>query len=363
MMTDAVPRLEIPAADSVSPLLAQFPVRRAWHAGAATGIGSLPGTSPGEAAAMVAGELPELPHLVELPARGVGADLIGRTAGLLVDIWAEVVPSGWRIARRPGRDSLRAKDFLAWDLDAAEEQFAGAEWVKVQVCGPWTLAAGLELPSGHRALTDPGAVRDLAESLVEGLRAHLAEVARRVPGAGVVIQLDEPGLPAVLAGSLPTASGFGTVPAVPGARVQELLAGAVSSFEDHPTVAHCCHAQVPLRLLRASGFDALAVDLTLIGQRPAALDALGELVDEGGKVLAGIIPTSGVTKPEAPLRTWAQPLLDTWNRLGFRRQDLAASVVPTPTCGLAGADHRWAVRAMQLCRQLAGALQDLPETW
>ena len=73
-------------------------------------------------------------------------------------------PSGWRIARRPGRDTLRAKDLLAWDLDAAEEHYAGAEWVKVQVCGPWTLAAGLELPSGHRALTDAGAVSTTSPS-------------------------------------------------------------------------------------------------------------------------------------------------------------------------------------------------------
>ena len=62
-------------------------------------------------------------------------------SAMLVDIYGEVVPSGWRISRRPGRDTSRAKDFLAWDLDAAQEQYAGAEWVKVQVCGPWTLAA------------------------------------------------------------------------------------------------------------------------------------------------------------------------------------------------------------------------------
>ena len=105
---------------------------------------------------MVAGELPSLPHLVELPDRGVGADMVGRAVGMLVDIYGEVVPSGWRISRRPGRDTSRAKDFLSWDLDAAQQQYAGAEWVKVQVCGPWTLAAMLEVPSGHRALTDPG---------------------------------------------------------------------------------------------------------------------------------------------------------------------------------------------------------------
>lgn len=341
----------------------QFPVRRAWHDGAATGIGSLPGTSPGEAAAMVAGELPDLPHLAELPARGVGADMIGRTAGLLVDIWADVVPSGWRITRRPGRDMLRARDLMAWDLDAAEEHYAGAEWLKVQVCGPWTLAAGLELASGHRALTDLGAVRDLAESLAEGLSMHLAQVARRVPGTGLVVQIDEPGLPAVLAGSLPTASGFGTVAAIPAARVLESLTALVESVGDHPTVAHCCHPAVPLTLLRACGFDAVAVDLTAVGEQARALDAVGELVDGGGILLAGLIATEVPARPDGPLRRWAAPVLDVWNRLGFRREDLTQRVVPTPTCGLAGADRAWALRAMRLCRELAAALRDPPEGW
>lgn len=355
--------LDLPAPGEVPDLLARFPVARPWSAGAATGVGSLPGTDPREAAAVVAGELPALPHLVELPARGVGADLIGRTAGLLVDIWAEVVPSGWRISRRPGRDISRARDLLAWDLDAAEEHFAGAEWVKVQVCGPWTLAAGLELPSGHRALTDPGAVRDLADSLVEGMSAHVAQVARRIPGAGVVVQIDEPGLPAVLAGSLPTASGFGTVRAVPGARVQEVLARVVDAAGNRPTIGHCCHADAPIRLLRASGFDALALDLSLVGERASALDAVGEFVDGAGILLAGIVPGTAPANRSASLRYWASPLLDAWNRLGFPREELAARVVPTPRCGLAGAEQGWAKRAMQLCRQLAQALPDPPDNW
>jgi len=362
-MAEAVPRIELPDPGEISALLAQFPVKRAWSAGAATGIGSLPGTVPGAAAAMVAGELPALPHLVELPGRGVGADLIGRTVGLLVDIWAEVVPSGWRISRRPGRDTARARDFMAWDLDAVEEQYAGADWVKVQVCGPWTLAAGLELPSGHRALTDPGAVRDLTESLIEGLAAHVADIARRVQGAGVVVQIDEPGLPAVLAGSLPTASGFGTLRPVPALRAQELLAGVVESIGARPAIAHCCHADAPVRLLRACGFEGLAVDLALVGDRTGALDAVGEFVDGGGILVAGLIPGTAPEKRSAPLKYWAMPLLEAWNRLGFRREELAARVVPTPCCGLAGADRDWSVRAMHLSQQLAQALPDLPDNW
>ncbi|MFO7193516.1 MAG: methionine synthase, partial [Thermocrispum agreste] len=167
--------------------------------GVATGIGSMPGTDAAEACAVVLGELTGLPHLPELPDRGLGADLIGRSAAMLVDIPVEYVPSGYRVTARPGSDHRRGVDLLRWDMDAMQEAVEKAgeapKVIKTQVAGPWTLAAGIELPRGHRVLTDHGAVRDVTESLVEGVRAHVAELSKRT-GAQVIVQLDEPTLPA-----------------------------------------------------------------------------------------------------------------------------------------------------------------------
>ena len=355
--------IELPDARRGPPLSELFPVKRAWNSGAATGVGSLPGLDPNDAAAMVAGELPALPHLVELPDRGVGADMIGRAIGMLVDLYAEVVPSGWRIARRPGRDIRRATDFLAWDGDAAEQHYAGAEWVKVQVCGPWTLAAMIELASGHRALTDPGAVDDLATSLAEGLAAHVADIAARIPGAGVVVQIDEPALPAVLAGSLSTASGFGTVRAVAAVRAIEVLSTLTAAVHGRPTVAHCCDTSAPLRLFRAAGFDALSVDMTTLPTAAAVLDPIGEAIESGVVLVAGVVPAVRSAGSERPLQSWAAPVLQVWDRLGFPRSQLPTAVVPTPSCGLVGTDRDGARSAMKNCRELADALQDLPESW
>src|SRR5216117_4162436 len=107
----------------------------------------MPGTNPAEAMRVVAGELPDFPHLPELPDRGPGADLTGRTAALLVEIAVEVTPRGWRLAERPGRDLSRARTMLSSDLDAMEEALDGFRGpLKIQLCGPWTLAATLELP-------------------------------------------------------------------------------------------------------------------------------------------------------------------------------------------------------------------------
>ena len=202
-----------------------------WPAASATGVGSLPGTDPVEAMRLVFGELPDLPHLAELPARGPGADLTGRTAALLVDLPVELTPGGWRFTARPGRDLRRARGFLSADLDALAEVADGyAGPLKIQVCGPWTLAATIELiRSQDPALADPGALADLTASLAEGLAAHIAEVRERVPGARIVVQLDEPGLPAVIAGNVPTASGLNRVRVPEPADTEASLGSIVSA--------------------------------------------------------------------------------------------------------------------------------------
>jgi hypothetical protein len=154
--------------------------------GAATGVGSLPGTDAREAARTSTGALEHLPFLPELPARGPGADMIGRSAGLLVELFAQTEPSGWRFADRPGRDTRRAHSWLGEDLDALEEFTQGHQGaLKVQAVGPWTLAASIELKHGEKALADRGACRDIAGSLTEGLRRHLAEVRKAGSVQGV----------------------------------------------------------------------------------------------------------------------------------------------------------------------------------
>ncbi|MDG4779554.1 methionine synthase [Micromonospora sp. WMMD961] len=318
-----------------------------WPAGAATGIGSLPGTDIGEAQRVVLGELPDLPHLPELPARGPGADMIGRSAGLLVDLPVEVYAGRWRVAPRTGRDLRRALDLMERDLDQLAEQaeeYAGP--IKVQAAGPLTLAASLELPIGGRLLRDPGAVRDLAGSLAEGLRAHVAAVARRLPRAAVLLQLDEPSLPTVLAGRVPTESGLGAYRAIESVDAAALLRTVVEAV-GVPTLVHCCAPDVPLELIRSTGAVAVALDLDLVTD----LDPLGEAIDAGLGLLAGAAPTRPPSAGRAPTSAQiADRVRQLWDRLGFPRRQLAEQVVVTPACGLAGADEQYARAVLAACR-------------
>ncbi|HET8603347.1 MAG TPA: methionine synthase, partial [Marmoricola sp.] len=169
----------------------------------ASGIGSMPGADAAaydEAVRIVLGELPDLPHLPELPGRGAHTNMTGRALAVMAELGADLQPAGWRLTDAPGADHRRARSLLAQDLDAVEEQAQGFEGTfKIQVAGPWTLAATVERPRGDRVLADHGARRELAQALAEGLRAHVADVRRRLPGADVVVQVDEPALPDVLA--------------------------------------------------------------------------------------------------------------------------------------------------------------------
>nr|WP_304940976.1 methionine synthase [Streptacidiphilus sp. PB12-B1b] len=323
----------------------------------ATGVGSMPGTDAREAAKTVTGSLGALPHLAELPARGPGADMTGRSLGLLVELFARVEPSGWRFGDRPGRDTRRARSWLGEDLDALEEFTQG--WtgpLKVQAVGPWTLAASVELHRGEKALADPGAVRDLTASLAEGLRLHLAELRRRVPGAQPLLQLDEPSLPMVLAGQVPTASGWQRLRAIDRQVAEERLRGLVQAL-DVPVVVHCCAPQVPIGLLRRAGAAAVSLDAALLTERDD--DAIGEAVEEGTVLLAGVVPSVGPALSDPAGSVSGVRTL--WRRLGLDPALLARHVVVTPSCGLAGASPAYARQALSHSVIAAQSLADNPE--
>jgi methionine synthase II (cobalamin-independent) len=323
-------------------------------------VGSLPGDDVREAVGVVLDTLPELPYLPELPARGPGAGMLGRAAGLLVDLYAEVQTSGWRFADRPGMDARRAVSYLGEDLDALEELAEGYRGaLKVQAAGPWTLAAGIELRSGDKALGDPGACRDLAASLAEGLAAHLADVARRVPGARLVLQLDEPALPGVLAGTVPTASGFGTLSAVEPAVVEQALETVVSAV-GAPVTVHCCAPRVPVPLLRRAGVAGISLDAGLL--TTGEDEDLGAAVEAGCALFLGVVPSTepASSKLSDPAGT-VSPVRALWRRLGLPPETMASSVVVTPACGLAGASVPYSRAAMRHTRAAAKVLLDQPE--
>ncbi len=320
----------------------------------------MPGSSAHEAMRIVAGELPDFVHVVELPARGPGSDVVGRTAGILASVDSgfglETTPLGWRISRSIGRDMRRAQSWLNEDLDALEDGTSGYEGVvKAAICGPWTLAAQIELPTGERMLRDPGAVHDLAQALGEAARLHVSEVQQRVPGATVVLQLDEPALPTVLAGRIGTASGLSVYSAVDDQTAERVLREVLIAGAG----VHCCAGDPPIDLLRSSGAAFVSVDLLAIGQ--SCDEALGRAFDSGLGILAGCLASTG-EGPVSDTRASA-PVRDLLHRLGLTDARWLDQLVITPACGLAAASPTWTRTALAACRAVGRVLRhdEVPE--
>ena len=323
----------------------------------ATGVGSHPGEDQAahdEAVRAVVALVPELAYVPVVPGRGAPAGTVGRSLALLAGLGADLQPAGWRLTDASGIDHRRAVSLLAQDLDTVEEQlqeYTGL--LKTQVAGPWTLAATVERPRGDRVLADHGARRELAESLAEGVAGHVADLRRRVPGADVVVQVDEPALPAVLGGRVPTASGFSrhrSVDAPAAAPALEAVLGAVRSAGAEPLV-HCCGADVPFDLLERVGAPGLSVDLAVLGS--SGYDAVAAALEAGRRVLLGVVPSTRPTGALPTEGTVTAAVTRFLERVGLEPSE---DLVLTPSCGLADADPAWARTALELCGASARAL-------
>ena len=302
-----------------------------WDPGTATGLGPFPGVDPLEAARISFSELSALPVLPELPARGVGADPVGRTAGLLADLHVEVGVGVWRFVSRGGRDEQRAHAALVTDLDAVEEAAEGYDGaLKLRIVGPWSLAASIELPRGEKALADPGAVRDIAVSLAEGLAGHLGDIRRRLPAVGrLVVQVDEPLLAAVLAGELSTASGWGRLRSYERAVVEDGLRRVLEATGDDLGGVWIGSAKLDGSLLRGAGARFIGIDGAVLDSIDE--DGIGEAIDAGLDLLVTCVPLDGSERDPRPVTESVRSL---WKRLGFLAEQLPRTVAVAPVEGL-----------------------------
>jgi methionine synthase II (cobalamin-independent) len=331
----------------------------------ATALGPWPGDDPLEATRIVRGELgnPHLPFLVELPDRGVGSDALGRTASLLVDLAVDVQPHGWRIVDRPGKDLMRAKSALSTDInvlaDVAGTEDSPARDFKVHLRGPLSLAAGLHLHSGERALLDYGARRDIAASLAAGIGDLLARVGTAVPGARLVVQIDEPDIAAVLAGTIPTSSGYRTLRAVPGQEVTEawrLVIDAARAAGAVETVIAVDEIEAPFDRILSSGADGIAVPLKARTSRQ--WEQLAGAVEAGKSLWAGVVAAGNPSAALPRVQEAVENVWRPWRQLGLPASSLG-SIRVTPSEGLAGHTPSSATAVLTRLTQVADGLNQL----
>lgn len=332
----------------------------------ASGHGPMPGSDPLESQRIIRGEIgaPNLPHLHQLPDRGVGSDAIGRGAMLLEELSVDLQPHGWRLAPFPGIDAKRAASALRTDLnvlaDVIGAEESGGDELKIQLPGPATLAANLYLHQGERALLDYGARRDLAQSLALGAARHLRDVIRATGRKQVTVYIDEPDAGPVLNGTLPTASGYRTLRSLPRPELRTWWSELVAALKDagaHQVILGSAGepeswTRIAATALEAGvdGLGANAADLTVPGW-----ELLAAAVEDGKRLWLGCVnpeaKAPGVVAAVAAIR---RP----WNQLGLSDASLDALVL-TPTSGLAGVSPARATTALERVASYAEALNQV----
>jgi methionine synthase II (cobalamin-independent) len=321
-----------------------------------TGIGSWPGTDIAEALRITFAECPDLPYLPELPARGSFAQLVGRGTAVLSGLAVDLQPAGWRLTDGSGRDHRLAKSTVRSDLDELEEAAQGYVGpFKFAFAGPWTLAAMMERPRGDRVLADSGARRDLGQSLTAGITELIVEMRRRLPDLRPIVQLDEPALPSVVSGAVPTASGFSRHRAIKEQELREVYSQLVSALGDDATgaavVVHCCAAGAPISLLHDAGVRGVSLDLDQLTS--SDWDAIGAAMEDGVWLGAGALPTDAALSPEEVSDRVLRPV----RALGLEPA-VAAHMLITPACGLAGVTSNQGVRALRTVAKAAEIVTD-----
>jgi methionine synthase II (cobalamin-independent) len=204
---------------------------------------------------------------------------------------------------------------------------------------------------------------------------HAAEVAKRVPGAQLLVQLDEPALPAVMNAQVPTPSGLGRV-RVPDEEILRMRLSEVLAATRAFTVVHCCAPGYPFGIITEAGANALSFDLSLL--TAADYDPVAEATEAGKGLFVGAVSSTGQTvrgartdgargddnrnrnerKRATPIDT-ARAVAEWWRRMSQPPARCAEQVVVTPACGLAGVSPDRAREVLRWCGEAAGILPEM----
>lgn len=315
-----------------------------------TAIGSLPGTDFRGSLGAMAQAFGDVLPWPELPGRGSGSGMVGRTLGLIDGLGFDLGPSGWRLTNRPGRDQRRAAAAWRADLDDAEEVLLGfTGTLKVALAGPWTLASQVSRPRGEALLADHGATSELSEALAESAADLLRQLRRRFPSTEALLQVDEPLLGAVSLGEVPTDSGLGRHRAVELPELATSLRRLTGLGAQ--TFMHCCAPGGWLAVARAAGFDGAALDARLVD-----LDDVARWLDEGKTLVLGVVETATARHQSAD--ELVRAALAVLRPLEMEAAALVGRTWLAPACGLATWPQPMVPPQLEQLRRAAGLLAE-----
>lgn len=158
----------------------------------------------------------------------------------------------------------------------------------------------------------------------------------------------------MLSGGLKTLSGVGRLRRIDDGEARDVLGHVVDTVKaaGAQVVVHSCAPDVPMSLLHRLGVDGVSLDTSLLTE--AAFEPLGEAIDSGLTLWAGLVPTSTAERhPRAHVEAFERM----WHRIGFGAGEYDRIVV-TPACGLAGLAPKQAVTVQRLAVEAVQMLAD-----
>jgi hypothetical protein len=316
--------------------------------GTPSSVGSLPLVDAVEAAHLALALSPELPAAPQLPRRDPREGMLAQVAlgapGIGVGADGGLVVDRRRLAA-PADDA--ALDAEAWGGTLAFLDVAAALGrqgpIKLQIAGPVTLGLALQAAGvkASRAFPVAGAI------VRQRIGALLAEAARRLPAAPVVLVLDEPGLVAYPTGGIP----LGADDTI------DLLSGGLAAAKSAAMAGvHCC-GPTDWRLVLHAGPDLLSMPVDAsVGDDAAGLSSF---LDRGGWIAWGAVPTDRPLGDREDAH-WRH-LTSLWCDLSRNGCDpllLRTQAILTPACGLALHRPEQVRPVHDLVRRVAERVQD-----
>ncbi len=330
-----------------------------------TAVGSLPHKDPQEACDAVFRYLPAIPAWPQLPRRSFRENMYvqfgERFPGLVVDMEREKV----YVDRARADDELEPL-YLAYLEDQAEdwgissenaaglqsflsrkEALAEAVAVKGQVTGP--ISMGLQVTD--QALRPILYDEILADALAKHLRLKVSWMERQLRrvNAAAIVFLDEPYLSA-FGSAYVSLSREQIITAI-----EEVLAGLTCLKG-----VHCC-GNTDWSVLLETSVQILNLDALEYAESLSLYpEAVRAFFGRGGIVAWGIIPQTEDGIAAATVEGLVGKLEEAWALLmgkGIRLDDILASCLITPSCGLGSVTVQAAVRALELTAAVSRAVR------
>ncbi len=344
----------------------------------ASGIGSLPFTTPEEAMALIRRYLPEMPHWPQLPKRGKKEHFIYQFLNPLVEMgivftenehilfdtqgnnWENSLTdfySNYLLAQEGNSHSLEqfaippasAAGFYAFLKNIAQNP-ANTTWVKGQLAGPLSVGLNITDIQKRPAYYNPQMKDLLVKALALQARWQAVELGKL--GFPVMIFVDDPALSAI---------GISTYITLTKEQLVKDLKEIVSEIQAGGAVAgaHSC-AGIDWSILLEAGFEVISFDAygyfsSLLGY----IEPLNKFLAKGGSLAWGIVPTNHeiLEIKLCDIKTMFMEQVKQLAQKGISESLLLRQTLITPSCGAGTLSDAEAQKIYSLVYELSEELR------